>query len=1346
MTKLRKYIFIILFFGFVTLFGMTNKASALKFQNKEVKIKEKFTITYSDMTKSNNLYCVAHQKASPSANPNEIQQADYTVRSYVEIDGRKSSFNGGNIRYNDNNAVLAAILGGVLTQGYGADRAPTDAQGALHMFWNKWVESVGKDYNFFKYAENDSRVEFGLALSKAIVASKKTDYHVKIYYMTTGNDNMQQMILVETFAVNPPSPNVPTPGQTEVEGTVNISGFVWEDVANSKANNINSQYEEGDLRVEGIKVHWKDNNGKEIASTTTGKDGSYKLSTTLALYNHPYGIKDTQKYDQINNSYIEFEYNGLKYTTVAYKGELSSANTSKGKENADNRTALDEKFDRVENQAVYDGDQAIITGLPNTKISDANYTPELAVSASTSNIIRNLMKTAETNKWTETKEFCTDHCQVGEGPHLVKRVSISGKKSTVDLYCDGSVNLNVAEVEVFWKDPNVKDDPGKIIKVREDLSDKVTEISNIMNNLKEIKGEEINKAGIAHYYPADEINGPTHRDCLKGEYKIYVWNINNMNLGLVHREQPDAAVVSDIEKVRVITKGNEYTYKYGNRGIDNEGIFDYKVNFADKYMQTYTRAVNPSDIAYSNYNNTNDIQVYVTYNIRIKNQSNTLTMKINNIVNYYDSDYTIFTGENSSTSTGWEDTGQTVQGKQKTFKVAYNPIDVTLQAQQEKQQTGQSDFMLKIEFEISQDKIKELQNNDSFEFTNYTEIVSFTTYYGDATICSERERADSETKKKSGMQYAGLDSDSTPGNAKPEYEETYEDDTDRAPSFLLKKDSNNRQLSGIVYEDTQTEESKNKNERLGNGKKDENEKGVKNVQVELINPETGQTADLYKMQRKDDTTTENDINKSPAITYSDKEGNYSFEGVVVDKYIIKYTYGNGDDIKTIIDTNEETEDDNQAEGEYINARNYKSTIITDPKVKSVMDGEESTDWYLYVENNSSIAVDDIEERLQQESLKNSTYKNTNNMSAYSKEFQISVEYTTNKESEILNKDIEDGTSGEFTNNWSNFNFGIIERPREDIVINKTINKFRLTLSNEQILVEGDPRQKATLDFTKILGIEKREKAEFRQIDASKQLSIEVDQELLQGCRLEIWYGVTFTNNSENDYDYTTNTDYYYYGTNKQGDPLCVADLVVDYINSSMVCDVGDDFDTENADGIDNKEWTKYDNGVSTDAEYLKNNGYISVKKEYKDVDQTYETIKNENLQCILTRTFANVKPGDTKTSVLYASQVLSNKDEEYNYENHVEIIELNSKTGRTIKNVENNTRKQVAKSYEPGDYIPNLSKASAEHEQDDDNVRVIITPPTGIKNYFTIYEIIAVIGLSSVSVIIIFIKKRLKNK
>ena len=61
-------------------------------------------------------------------------------------------------------------------------------------------------------------------------------------------------------------------------------------------------------------------------------------------------------------------------------------------------------------------------------------------------------------------------------------------------------------------------------------------------------------------------------------------------------------------------KNQEYTYIYGNRGIqNNEELFDYKVKFENKYIeQKYSRPVNPADIAYLKEVNKNAMEVYKT--------------------------------------------------------------------------------------------------------------------------------------------------------------------------------------------------------------------------------------------------------------------------------------------------------------------------------------------------------------------------------------------------------------------------------------------------------------------------------------------------------------------------------------------------------------------------------------------------------------------------------------------------------------------------------------------------------------------------------------------------------------
>lgn len=1316
MSKTKKFLLMIMFITITIIISVSNKSFAANIDTESLKAGKTLGIGYQQVKDAKNAYCVSHGKELHSQGE-DGSKPDYKVSCWVEIKGDKviASSNGKTCT-NSNNATLAAILGGALTEGYGYYEENGSgfnaAQLTVWYFWNTWYDSVGYRWGFAKYSGNSDfsdmpavkKSDVAMYLAQAKAAAKKTDYHVTIYGLTSlEGTSWQRLIVVDKDSTT--TSETPDPGKTEVIGNVNISGYVWEDVANSKNNSIDSKYsEKGDeKKLKGIKVYWKYKDPKtnevtELGKGKTDENGAYKLTTTITLYNHPYGI-DEEKYDQINNSYVEFEYNGLKYTTVAYNGNLSESTSSKGKENVTQRENLDNKFDKVENATVYDGNKAVLTGLPNTKVSDANYTKTFAVSASTQNIAVNLMKNAEKNGWTTTKEFCTKHCTGKDSDgktvkHIVKKIKTS-KGSTITFYCDGKVDIDHANNEVFTTD--------------------------IINQIKEkIVGDKINnETSKTKYIRADETNGPTDRDCRDGKQCIYEWNIKNVNLGLVRREQPDAAISSDIEKVRVVMKNQEYTYKYGNRGIQNNNeLYDYKVKFGDKYMQTYTRAVNPSDIAYVNYNNTDDLKVYVTYNIILKNQSNTLPMKINSIVNYYDNDYTIYTGTGTSTSAGWNESSENNNG----FKTAYNSVGITLQP-------GSQSDIIKLEFEVSQNKIKELQNEDTgFTFTNYSEIYSFTTYYGAKTICSERETAETKDPKKTGKQYAGLDSDSTPGNLVPGKESTYEDDTDRAPSFLLKKDPNYKQMSGTVYEDTQTKESRKQNERLGDGTRDsKNEKGVQNVKVELLsyNNATGQFEPGYLYYK--DTSSESGANRKLAVTYTDSEGNYSFGdgvtcGVVVDNYIIKYTYGNADGLQTTIDGG----------STIINARNYKSTIITDSNIKSIMTGSKNTNkWHLDMDENTdvSIAIDDMQQRLAQDTLKNSTYDVGENMSAYSKPFEVQVEYTKNQSTYV---DVNGGT---FAKNWSAFDFGIIERPREDIVINKTISKIKMTLGNGQVLIEGDPR-KDKLNYVKALGIEERKEAKFKEIDATKSLSIEMDQELIQGAKLEVWYLITFTNNGENDYEYATNSNYYNYGTDKQGAPLAIADLVVDYMDSTMVCEVGDDFKNANAEGVNNKEWTKYYNGVASDSEYLKSNGYIS--------DSTYETIKDKDMQSIVTDTFAGVKPGETKTSVIYASKIISNQDDSHVYGNHVEVIGLNSKTGRTIKGVKDSTREQVSKEYQPGNYVPNLS--AVVHQQDDDNVRITITPPTGITNYTIIYIITSVIGLIVITGGIILIKKKFINK
>lgn len=1020
------------------------------------------------------------------------------------------------------------------------------------------------------------------------------------------------------------------------DGNVTISGTVWEDALAGKANTNNSSKDSGEKGIQGVRVYWRTSSGSLIASTETDSSGNYEMKGSITIYNHEYSVS-TEDYSKFNDSYIEFEYNGLKYTTVKQfvpeavgeDGKVPNRNSteSKAQENSETRTTLDNYFDEVNNQGVLDSGQlryplSYTTGN-NVSILNQNIM-DFAVKADT----KKLTKLLDTYAYTETSEYCVDH---------------------EDDDCDD-----------------------------EDRTDE--------------------------------------------------WNIKYMNLGLVPREQPDIAITSDIQKVRVIMKGQEYTYLYGNRNITSDvNVSAYTVSFEKKYNPgVYTRPVNPSDIAYIQDAGSNEMQVYVTYIIRAKNQSETLPVRIREIVNYYDDDYEI----NSANSSGWTEISKyNATYSSNGYKAAY-----TTQLDGVMLQPQQISDIISIEFRVKNDTVKSLINNDEILLNNISEINGYTTFYGADSQCAENKTA--QQVGKTNTQYSGVDVDSAPGNTTPGTPSTYEDDTDIAPTFRLNKNDEYKIISGTVWEDTDADNTYG--ERLGNGVKDGSERGVANVKVELLKAyDEGEISDevvqIYRIENGQAVTYD-------AVTYTDSNGDYNFEGIVTDNYVLKFTYGDADKGTGLINNggsfSEHSIRASTINGNSINARNYKSTIITQDPIKAVFKDDNGDDkWHLTLPNNSSIAIDDLDDRLSIPSLQYSNFNDKINMTAYSPSFRVQVEYTEEQTTQV------DENGGDFENKPDNFDFGIIERPREDIVIDKTIENLKITLANGQVLTEGNPYTE-DMNYVRALGqTEVFNRNTFLQsLGREKALYIEMDTELIQGARLDILYAITVTNNSEIDYEYDSenggNGDYYFYG--EANSPLIKpsAELVVDYVDTELTCTTETDY---------NVNWTQ----ITNVEEDLFNRGYIS--------NATLAAVKNGNYLVFTTDVFKDLAPGESHKEYLFASKLLANQAEDYVYENHAEIIQLNGKIARNIDSVANSSREQVRKTYKPGDYVPSLYRNELHttgefreeaglHQQDDDMITIRITPPTGLSNNIILYISVGAVALVVLSVGIIIIRKKVLGK
>ena len=1044
------------------------------------------------------------------------------------------------------------------------------------------------------------------------------------------------------------------------DGYIEISGKAWLDGEGGKQNSVNGTFDKDtdpnstDKGLQNIKVTLKDESRNTIKSTYTDENGNFTRSDygytdangnyTIRV-NYDNSVNAYKLYEdaatieaKIKTAYVEFEYNGMLYTTVAPKTGEGTENTSKVKENEDER-------------------------FNNGDIIAKNY-PTIT------------KDTPHADEWKNT-EVTASTQGVIEFDDTYKHITNGTSKENIK-YCDGN---------------------GNYVRTKYNDSTKVETGKHTCANCE----------GTGHSKE-------------EWQYEVEVMKIQNVNIGLFKREQPDVAIFSDIKKVEVEMNNQKYTYLYGVRSDKyNPEDFNYvQTKFQNKDTYTYRRPVNPADIAYINEPTTQSgMSVKVTYEIKVANLSSTLVTTIHSISNYFDSEYTMLN------SSGWKITEEDGFNK-----AVYNgDLDITVNR-------GTEVLVTEVTYSVSSEAISNLLNEEA-TLNNAVEIESYSTTYGESTLYAE-QRPKITDGNRTGKPYAGYDYDSHPGNANIQLATgedgvirlystdintgeiipvaQMEDDTDIAPSFVLCLDAPTT-LSGTVFEDTNV---KDNGERVGDGKYDSNnEKTVKNVKVELYeknNDGNFEPATIYNEKGEKIT--------NGSVQTTNDTGEYAFTGVVTGKeYYIQFIYGD--------DTSELTEptkiiDNNNSDLPDINARNYKSTIITELTLIKIFKGTlNDMYWYISIDDNYSVAIDDMAKRLEISDLQYTTYDEEINMTAYSKPFITKLEFEatgTSKvettEQEIESKEILGNIAT--SNNFSKLDFGIIERPREDLFTQKTISYIKLSLANGQVIFEGDPRTQ-DLNYVKAIGFEQEVKSgEDARLVNEKRLLAELDAELIQGAQLEVKYEVSVTNNNEIDYDYETNSDYYYYGTIPTGeDPLATTIELVDYLSGEVVY-------TE-----DTNQWEKIEESQ------LKTEGLIS---------QETEKFVNENDYKVFLPKFEDGNSGEvtlerkepSKILTMSITKVLTNQTTNA-YDNGIEIIKIDGKTARTIQEIDG---KIQGKKYRPGNYVP----TQGPNEQDDDTVDVIITPPTGTTKYVATYIVTILAGLIVIITGIVFIKKKILTK
>ena len=794
--------------------------------------------------------------------------------------------------------------------------------------------------------------------------------------------------------------------------------------------------------------------------------------------------------------------------------------------------------------------------------------------------------------------------------------------------------------------------------------------------------------------------------------------------GLYRREQPDMAIVKDLNKVKVEINQKDLVYNYNQRYEHKDEIgdgYEIGVKFGNRYgNMKYTRPIYKADAEFLSEDKNRELKVYVTYRIALKNKSTTLGTRINNIIDYYDNKYELVGVGTQCAEDGNVTNALSYRTEGGTGKYNKAIIDTSSLGILNKQQES----ILYVRLRLNREQVYNIISNSDEELENVIEIGSYTVYSG-------------------GSLYGGVDKNSNPGSCTPGNKDTYEDDTDASPGLQL-VEAMIRQMSGVVFYDNPREDLLNQNIREGNGELDSSigrygnitaEKGVENVKVELLRKELRGGNDTWIVLKTFDNTPKN--------------GQYVFDNFAAGDYIVRYTWGKdttweGKTCEYVVQNCKGTIFDESA---HTNSEWYKNTA---PRKSDAID-------YYTDSDKASVNDNGAETRLSiDEEYKTVKYytpeqakASDKQMSSITPEMSITVEYDEPYS--------QQSSSGQYyVYPIQNVDFGIIERPRQNYEFTKNIDRIKLTLENGQILIDSkvDPNDPSKLipeaiSTTAQPPVDIPKDKEYLSGYPNGYVKIEMDNEIIHGAKLDIWYKYVFTNTGEVDY---VDEGFYKYGTKAtpgRDKALEInASNITDYLDRELVVD------EEESEYINNK-WTKKEKTALESQDVVTDSVLGNAEVAERRILQT-DKLNHDNDGLATVRTdklnwngLAAVRTGQPKESatiellVTKTLQTINNEDVEL--DNDAEIVTL-TKNGGGIPVLTKPIDPTVEETITPGNYEPKTAYTKRTEPDDDRSQTIIITPNTGGNLGFIIPVLIGIGALAIITVGTIVIKKKVLRK
>jgi len=570
--------------------------------------------------------------------------------------------------------------------------------------------------------------------------------------------------------------------------------------------------------------------------------------------------------------------------------------------------------------------------------------------------------------------------------------------------------------------------------------------------------------------------------------------IYNLNFGLVKREV-DLSLINDLYTANVSINEKSTTYEFydipiaddtihlGN--VNSNNVKNYKLELTQKDF-LYGNSIYPTGNSYirntldtyiknSGYTENKKLNIIATYRITLNNQSNSAAT-VKTLDYYYDANYTL----SRVYASNGNNISYTSKGTQTIDGITYNKI--TIEKDISLGNGGKQCIYVEFIVNYKNNNTIDGTNKNTIEAKTYNTIAEITSYYT------------SDGK---------VDIDSAPGNAVQNNKLVYEDDTDMAPGLRLGVNNNARILSGTVWED-----DRNVSEVIasgqtydhGDGIKGNNESGISGIIAQLIEVR-GNTYYIWDQVK------------------TNSSGVYTFNNFIPGNYIVRFIYGydsetkefNGQDYKSTtspkIGTSEETYYNLHKSGAWYNPQHIdasKKTIAFDNEARRL--------------NTMSNTVE-INKELG-EKLKNKTeYANTY-MYADSLKINIPVVFdSSNQAKSTANTTTVEGNKSSYYN-FTNVNFGLEERPKTAIELERHVNALRITANDGSTIIDAEAKYSTsgfTVTFTEN-SIRKALTGWGADIRDKGYWHLETDiEETMQGASLELEYKYIIRNVGEIDY-------------------------------------------------------------------------------------------------------------------------------------------------------------------------------------------------------------------------------------